>query len=66
MAKEEEVKHAIAKKEAAIARQRDEEVRRTDYFDFLRGGGSREDRENAARGLQSLFNDSAAKRADLD
>lgn len=37
LAKEEEVKHAIAKKEAAIARQRDEEARRATYFDFLRG-----------------------------
>jgi hypothetical protein len=41
MAKEEEVKHAIAKKETAIARQRDEGARRTDCFDFLRRGQGR-------------------------
>jgi hypothetical protein len=65
LAKEEEVRHAIAKKEAAIARQRDEEARRAAYFDFLRGKvGETEKSQPAA--YSAFLADSATKRAELE
>jgi len=65
LAKEEEVRHAIAKKEAAIARQRDEEARRAAYFDFLRGrAGQTEKKQPEA--YRAFLADTAAKRAELE
>jgi vacuolar-type H+-ATPase subunit I/STV1 len=65
IAKEEEVKHAIAKKEAAIARQRDDEARRTAYFDFLRGRAGKIEKKQP-EAYRAFLNDSSAKRAELE
>ncbi len=65
LAKEEEVRHAIAKKEAAIARQHDEEARRAAYFDFLRvRAGQTEKKQPEA--YRAFLADSTAKRAELE
>jgi hypothetical protein len=64
-AKQEEVRYAIAKKEAAIARQSDEEARRAAYFDFLRGrAGQTEKKQPEA--YRAFLADSAAKRTELE
>jgi hypothetical protein len=64
-AKQEEVRHAIAKKEAAIARQSDEEARRAAYFDFLRDRVGQTEKTQPEP-YRAFLNDSAAKRAELE
>jgi hypothetical protein len=65
LAKEEEVKHAIAKKEATIARQRDEEARRGAYFDFLRVRAG-EIEKTQPEAYKVFLEYSTGKRADLE
>ncbi len=65
LAKEEEVKKAQAKREAADARQRDEEAHRAAYFDFLkaRAGDTKKAKPEA---YTAFLADSTAKRAELE
>jgi hypothetical protein len=65
LAKEEEVRRAKAKKEAAEARQRDEEARRAAYFDFLRARAGQTEKEQP-EAYRAFLADSAAKRAELE
>jgi hypothetical protein len=65
LAKEEEVRRAKAKKEAAEARQRDEEARRAAYFDFLRARAGQTEKEQP-EAYRAFLDDTAAKRTELE
>jgi len=65
LAKEEEVRKAQAKREAAEARHRDEAARSAAYFDFLRGRAGQVEKTQP-EAYRAFLNDSAAQRAKLE
>jgi hypothetical protein len=65
LAKEEEVRKAQAKREAAEVRHRDEEARSAAYFDFLRGRAGKVEKTQP-EAYRAFLNDSAAQRAKLE
>lgn len=65
LSKEEEVRKAQAKREAAEAHHRDEEARSTAYFDFLRGRAGQVEKTQP-EAYRAFLNDSAARRAKLE
>lgn len=65
LAKDGETQKAQVKKEAADARQRDEEARRAAYFDYLRARAAETESEQP-EAYRGFLDDVAAKRAELE
>jgi hypothetical protein len=65
LAKEEEVRKAQAKREAAEIHHRDEEARNAAYFDFLRGRAGQVEKTQP-EAYRAFLNDSVTQRAKLE